>query len=182
MLTIKPTKEQRKIPALRDMILDYLADGGTPVRYSDGTVGYPLDTNGESEFSQGEYEALAGAGVKIDGGIFWIELNSTMMNNLVDVDLPDSKYIDSEGVEQRRRYNEYFRFNQESVTIDKHLIRLVHFPYSAVYDPDDPAAVKGGAFGLTDENRKTFEKELGVTAMVKSVGLRLQPVTVVEGV
>ena len=148
-----------------------LAMGGGESPDSDGNVTYNFDANGESYFLPGDYDVCTTKNVRIEKGTFFIELQTTTMDNLVDVDLPDCKYIDAEGVEQRRRYNEYFRFNEPSVNEGMTLIQLVHFPYNPDYIP---GGVAGGAIPLTDANRRLFETELGVTAMVKAQGLALK--------
>jgi len=164
--------QQLADPAIQALAMQFkLSNGDGLPPDSSGDIAYLFNANGESFFSPDAYALCTAKNVRIEKGMFFIELPTSTMDNLVDVDLPDSKYIDAEGVEQRRRYNEYFRFNEPSVNEGMTLVQLVHFPYDHEYVP---GGVAGGAVPLTDENRRLFETELGVTAMVKAQGLALK--------
>jgi len=67
----------------------------------------------------------------IDDAVLYVRVPATSLDNLVAVDLPDSKYIDENGEEQRRNYLDYFTTPTLNKAGDEALVRVAHRKYGA---------------------------------------------------
>ena len=93
MIKMYLTKSQRKDPSLKDLIFDYLSQGGDPEPQLDGAdvVIYPVSVG--SFYRIAPYiQGLLGSGVKITGDLsgllLWIELPKTSWDNKVPAGWP----------------------------------------------------------------------------------------------
>jgi hypothetical protein len=131
-----------------------LANGKGTSPNSLGNISYILDNAGEDFFLPSDYALCNDKGAKIDYATLYTVQPASIMNTPVPENWPDSK--DAEGV--LRTYAEYFPkpFHRD-LGDGTYLIQLVH-----------------GTLGLTDEDRKIYEADLG-TLLVKAVGATLVP-------
>lgn len=95
MLEMYLTESQRTDPALKDLLFDYLTQGGDPVPQLGGTnrVMYPVSV--DSFYRVVPYlQGLLAAGIEISGDLsgllLWIELPKTSWDNKVPADWPDA--------------------------------------------------------------------------------------------
>ena len=99
--------------------------GSKPTSTANGTVYEVYD----DKLSQAEFEALLAEPVEINKAVCYVEIPYSVLDNLVDVDMPDAKYIDGEGEEVRRVYEEYAPFHTVSNDKSTVLMRCVHVQY-----------------------------------------------------
>lgn len=87
----------------------------------------------------------------IDQSVMYIELPFTTMDNLVDVDMPNSKRVDENGVEVRRTLSEYAPFHTVSVDGTTVMLRCVHVPYGSTVGQ-----------GLDNAELRLWESQYGI--------------------
>jgi len=85
----------------------------------------------DNKMAQSEFNALLGEPVEIDKSATYVMMPYSQLDNLVTVSMPDSKYIDEEGEEVRRQWQEYAPFFNVNVAGDTVLMRCVHVKYGS---------------------------------------------------
>jgi len=78
--------------------------GSKPTPTPSGTVYEIYD----DKVVRAEFNALRGKPVELDAIMAWVIVPVTALDNLVNTKLPDCKYIDEDGEEQRRNNTDYF--------------------------------------------------------------------------
>jgi hypothetical protein len=156
------TEEQLEIPEIEELAEDYLLNGGKTIRGTDRT-GYPLDAAGEMKITKDLLVFFYESGIEIEKATLYAQLPASMMDNLVDVDLPEAKYKDENGEEVRRVYSEYFKWQWE-LEDGSYLVRLVPVPYGAT-----------AGNGLSIEHFKMFYEVFADQILTKAEGLALMP-------
>jgi len=129
-----------------------LANGEGTSPDGSGNITYILNNAGENFFLPEDYALCNSKGVKIDFATLYTVQPASIMDTPVPENWPDSK--DAEDV--LRVYQDYFPFHYD-LGDGTYLIQIVH-----------------GTLGLTDEDRKIYEADLG-TLLVKAVGATLIP-------
>jgi len=89
------------------------------------TTTYEIEFQGKLD--QDTFDLLIKEPCTIDNAELYVRVPQSSLDNLVDVDLPDSKYTDENGDEQRRNYLDYFTtYKDISKDGTEALVRVAH--------------------------------------------------------
>ena len=107
-------KDEQWTDESRALAAEALSKGCKPVVLEGATM-FPFSANGIEKILNSHFDLLISLGLEISGkvGTRYLVLEDTMMDNLVDVNLPHAKYTGPDEVEVRRVYEEYFKWKKQ---------------------------------------------------------------------
>lgn len=136
---------------------------GCPVSHDEATgdTTYSLSDTGEMLIKWEHYKELYDNVVTVSKAELFAVLPDTLMDNLVDVDLPHAKYLDEEEGEQRRTYEEYFKWKWRQPD-GSWLVKLVPVIFGET-----------SGYGLSDEQFRSFWAWDNTVIKDKATGMAL---------
>ena len=85
----------------------------------------------QNRVTQVQFDILmASSAVTLEDYVCYVKVEQSIMDNLVDVDMPDCRYFDDEGVEHRRVYEEYAPWQYPSNDGTWVMMRCCHVPHT----------------------------------------------------
>lgn len=115
-------------PELQQLAMSAIMKGCSPA-FNEGTVSYSFSPEGEILLKKAHIDLCYSLGVELDGLTVYVVQPASVLDNLVPVGLPNPRYIDNNGEEQRRIWEEYAPFHWVDKTGETVMFRCAHVPY-----------------------------------------------------
>ena len=167
-LTIIVPEEVIDEPAMVELAGAFQRRSSSNSAHAMGSI-YTFSENGESKMTRIAYDVCNAYGCILDNGMWFVRVPLSILDNLVDVDFPDSKYIDENGNEQRRQWQDYSG-NIVELTDGTYRMRCNH------------TAVNGSTVSLIcdDAERKLWQEKFPDEFLIRGEGLLLEVKPLIE--